>query len=88
MTSTHPVVTGPSSKYAGMYKLGEAPGAMKPHNLESWRIVEAILLAYGTADFWDLSVAVRGHKHGTRSGSNSPQGFIRYCIISGWLARV
>ncbi len=87
MSSYQPVVTGPETKYAGMYKFGQAPQTLMSHNLKSWRIIEAILTAYGKADFWDLAVAVRGHKHGTKS-AKGPQDFIRYCIKSGWLVRV
>ena len=86
MSNVEPVVTGPETKYAGVYKLGEAPQSLMRHNLQSWQIIEAILCAYGRADFWDLSVAVRGHKHGTKS-AKGPQSFVRYCIRSGWLVR-
>ena len=86
MSNVDPIVTGPATKFAGTYKLGELPQNLLPHNLESWRIVEAILRAYQTADFWDLSVAVRGHRHGTKA-AKGPQSFIRYCIRSGWLVR-
>jgi hypothetical protein len=87
MSNIDPVVSGPDTKYAGVYKLGAPPQTLMAHNLQSWRIIQAILDAYGSADFWDLSVAVRGHKHGTKS-AKGPQGFVRYCIKSGWLQRV
>ncbi len=86
MESPEPVVTGPATKYAGTYKLGDSPHSLLPHNLHSWRIIEAILVAYDTADFWDLAVAVRGHKHGKKR-VRGPQSFVRYCIRSGWLVR-
>ena len=84
MDDVQPVVVGPPTKYAGTYKLGERPQTLALHNRASWKIIEAILDAYGTADFWDLAVAVRGHKHGTK-GAKGPQSFVRYCIRSGWL---
>ena len=86
MSNVNPVVSGPETKYAGMYKIGTWPQTLIPHNLQSWRIIEAILDAYGCADFWDLSVAVRDHKHGTKN-AKGPQSFVRYCIRSGWLER-
>jgi hypothetical protein len=82
-----PIVTGPPTKYEGVYRLGVAPQGLASHNLASWRVIEAILAAYGTADFWDLAVAVRGHKHGTQR-VRGPQSFVRYCIRNGWLERV
>lgn len=86
MSKVDPVVIGPPTTHGGTYKLGEPPRSLMPHNLASWKVIEAILTAYGTADFWDLSVAVRGHKHGTKS-AKGPQSFIRYCIKRGWLVR-
>lgn len=86
MMKANPVVIGPPTSYAGTYKLGTAPARLLTHNQTSWRIIEAIFTAYGTAEFWDLSVAVRGHKHGT-TASKGPQDFVRYCIRSGWLRR-
>ena len=86
MSDVEPVVTGPATIYAGRYKLGSLPQSLASHNLKSWKIIETILDAYGTADFWDLAVAVRGHKHGTKK-VKGPQSFVRYCIRSGWLSR-
>lgn len=87
MEKFQPMVTGPSSKYEGAYKLNSSPENLLQHNFVSWKIIEAILTAYGTADFWDLSVAVRGHKHGTKS-ARGPQDFVKYCIKNGWIERV
>ncbi len=81
-----PVVTGPATKYVGRYRLKSAPGPLAHHNQVSWNIIEAILNAYGSADFWDLAVAVRDHKHGTKK-AKGPQSFVRYCIRSGWIER-
>lgn len=87
MQSVEPVVTGPETKYAGKYKRGVAPERLEENNLASWRVIDAILEAYGEADFWDLAVAVRGHKHyGETAGA--PQKFVQYCINNGWLERV
>jgi hypothetical protein len=87
MSDVDPVVVAPPTKYAGPYKVGVRPQHLKQHNHVSWKIIEAILAADGTADFWDLAVAVRGHKHGTK-GVRGPQGFVRYCITSGWIELV
>lgn len=84
MDAVQPMVVGPPTKYAGRYKLGARPQDLAAHNLASWKIIEAILDAYGVADFWDLAVAVRGHKHGTKR-AKGPQSFVRYCIRSSWL---
>lgn len=81
-----PRVIGRPSKDAGTYKLANTPNRLAPHNQASWNIIEAILRAYGTADFYDLSVAVRQHVHGDKAASG-PQSFVSYCIRSGWIAR-
>lgn len=86
MSDVDPVVTGPPTIYAGRYQLGIQPQSLASHNLRSWKIIEAIMNAYGAADFLDLAVAVRGHQHGTKK-ANGPQSFVRYCIRSGWLKR-
>jgi hypothetical protein len=86
MNDFGPVVSGPTTKYGGMYRLKSRPERLVPHNQKSWKIIEAILDAYGSADFWDLAVAVRQHKHGTKR-ARGPQSFIRYCIRSGWIER-
>ncbi len=82
----YPLVQGTPTKDAGNYRLGAQPQSLAKHNLSSWRIIEAILHAYGTADYFDLAVAVRGHRHGTKSASG-PQAFVSYCIRRGWLVR-
>lgn len=81
-----PRVIGRPSKDAGTYKLGATPARLALHNQASWNVVEAIMTAYGTADFYDLAVAVRHHAHGDKSASG-PQSFISYCIRNGWLVR-
>ena len=86
MSSVAPVVTGPPTKYEGRYRIKSPPQGLAPHNQVSWKVIAAVLDAYETADFWDLSVAVRGHKHGTKK-VKGPQSFVRYCIRCGWLER-
>lgn len=86
MSSVEPIVSGLPTKYAGRYRLGGLPKDLLPHNASSWQIIKTILDVRGTADFWDMAVAVRGHESGTKSDPG-PQGFIRYCIRRGWLAR-
>lgn len=81
-----PRVIGRPSKDAGIYKLGTCPSRLASHNQASWNVLKAILEAYGTADFYDLAVAVRRHVHGDKSASG-PQSFVSYCIRSGWLTR-
>lgn len=81
-----PRVIGRPSKDAGTYKLAASPTRLASHNQASWNIIETILKAYGTADFYDLSVAVRQHVHGDKAASG-PQSFVSYCIRSGWLVR-
>ena len=86
--SRMPVVTGNSTIYDGEYQLLYEPSALAPHNEGSWRIIYAIMLAYGSARFWDLCAAVRGHRHMDREKTGlGPQSFVRYCIRSGWLKR-
>lgn len=88
MNSPEPsVVPSVPSKDAGLYKLGLPPARpLAAHNQASWDIIAARLRARGTADYYDLSVAVRGHQHGTRSATG-PQSFVSYCIRRGWLVR-
>ena len=79
-----PKVIGRATKDAGTYMLGTMPSRLAPHNQESWEIIAAILKAYGTADYFDLAVSVRQHKHGDKAASG-PKSFVSYCIRSGWL---
>lgn len=81
-----PRVIGRTTKDAGTYKLGTTPLHLAPHNQQSWDIIAAILKAYGTADYYDLAVSVRQHRHGDKAASG-PQSFVSYCIRSGWLQR-
>jgi len=39
------------TKYEGWYKWGHTPERLALHNLQSWRIIEAIMAAYGKAYF-------------------------------------
>lgn len=87
MPHHEPTVISTPSKDAGRYKLGAKPVRLVAHNAASWRIIEAILEARGTADYYDLAVAVRGHEHGDKA-AKGPQSFVSYCIKSGWLERV
>ncbi len=74
-------------KYEGRYRVARTPQMTAGHNQRSWDIIETILQRKGSADFWDLSDAVRGHLNcGKRKGS--PHQFISYCIRRGWLERV
>ena len=84
--SSLPRVVGRPTKDAGRYKMGTTPGNLAPHNQASWSVIAAILRAYGTADYYDLAVAVRNHQHGDKKAVG-PQSFISYCIRSGWLQR-
>jgi len=77
------------TKYKGWYKLGHTPERLTLHNLQSWRIIEAIMAAFGKAYFWDLVYACRLHRHcGRTKQDKGAQSWIRYCIRSGWLERV
>ena len=84
MRSNEPKVKGTPSNYEGTYVLARQPRSLAPHNQASWKVIAAILEARGSADYYDLAVAVRGHEHGTKSTSG-PQSFVSYCIKSGWL---
>lgn len=86
METVQPKVVATKTKYAGHYKIGIRPGKLAPHNLKSWRVIEAILDAYGAAEFWDLAVAIRPHEFRTQR-NRGPQSFVRYCIRSGWIER-
>ena len=86
MTDSYPRVEGRPSKDSGLYRMGTPPEGLAAHNLASWKIINAILEAYETADYYDLAVAVRNHKHGTKAASG-PQSFVSYCIRRGWLRR-
>ncbi len=82
-----PKVIGVPSKDAGVYVFGRHPErSLAPHNLASWKIIESILAARGSADFYDLAVALRGHESGDKNALGS-QRFISYCINRGWLRR-
>jgi len=87
--SVEPVVTGPHTKYAGKrYKLGNHYNVHKSENNTNWKSYRVILamfdLSQAPVDFWDLCVAVRHHKHGTKA-AKGPQSFIRYLIRNDYL---
>lgn len=87
MKHSEPSVIPGHTKYAGSISLARRPARLAPHNLATWRVIEAILDARQVADFWDLAVAVRGHKRfGTENAT--PQEFVSYCIRRGWLKHV
>jgi hypothetical protein len=93
MTSkiSEPLVTGPRSKHAGKrFRLGKAPQRqMARHNEVSWRIIVAIMEAYGSADYWDLACACRGHLHENNPDDRrGPQHWVDYCIKREWLVEV
>lgn len=52
-------------------------------NETSWRVVSAIMQAYGGARLEDLAAAVSQHRH-VDGGS----GFVKYCVRQGWLNEV
>lgn len=86
--ASEPVVTGPRTKNSGKrYRLGKPlQRAMAHHNAVSWAIIEAIMAAYGSADYWDLACACRGHLHeNDPDDPRGPQHWIDYCIKNGWL---
>jgi hypothetical protein len=87
MSDSIPTVSGRDTKDAGRYMLGTKPQGLAHHNLKSWRIIEAMLEARGSVDYYDLAVAVRGHEHGTKA-ARGPQSFVSYCIRRGWLRRM
>ncbi len=75
MQSTSDVTTA-------MLRMGKRPTrAFVPHNAASWRIIEAILDARGSASFRHLADAVCGHE-GSSGGA-----FVKYCLkpSTGWL---
>jgi len=76
------------SDYEGMYRIKKAPVRPKKHNAVSWAEIEKSLgTVGGVADFDALSIAVKKHKHGTKTATH-PYQFITYCIRQGWLVRV
>jgi len=76
--------------YEGIYyiKRAPAPMRMKGHNAKSWEEIEKVMATRGgKEDFDSLAIAVKDHRHGTKSARH-PYQFITYCIRSGWLQRV
>lgn len=74
-------------KYEGRYRVARTPQMTTGHNQRSWDIIESIIQRTGSADFWDLSDAVRDHLHCGKT-TGSPHQFISYCIRRGWLERI
>lgn len=73
--------------YEGTYRIRARPQRMVGHNAESWQKIEAVIdKRGGKADFDELAVAVRHHRHGTKT-SRHPYQFVTYCIRRGWLER-
>ncbi|MEP5764373.1 MAG: hypothetical protein ABJ308_07255 [Halieaceae bacterium] len=87
MTEHDPIIVGPESSYTGRYAIEAEPGRLAAHNAASWSVIDAMINAYGPRDFWDLAVAVRGHRHEGKF-TGRPQNFVAYCIRSGWLRKV
>ena len=85
MNKLEPIVTGPHNKYAGKrYRLNPQKTPAFKHtgtntNAESWAVIEAMFKLNKSLDYWDLCVACRHHKHGTKA-ANSPQAWINYLI--------
>lgn len=64
------------------YVAGQTPQPTSAHNLASWRVISAMLVAYGGARYDDLVASVRQHDH-----PGGGKGFVDYCISRGWLQR-
>lgn len=73
---THQLVAG---KY-GRYVRGKSAKPTASQNIASWSVIDAMLNAYGSVEYYDLVAAVKQHDH--VAGSES---FIQYCINNGWL---
>jgi hypothetical protein len=67
-------------KNSGRYCLGREPDITANQNLASWKVVSAMLDAYGGAEYEEFAAAVRQHNH--PAGGHA---FIDYCIRNGWL---
>lgn len=67
-------------KHSGRYCLGRAPDLTADQNLTSWKVVSAMLEAYGGAEYEEFAAAVRQHDHPTGG-----HAFVDYCIRNGWL---
>ena len=81
-------IEGRPSQAEGMYSLGNPPKNLAPHNLRSFSIVAAMLANGESRDYWDLAVAVMGHRSGTAAArATAAASFIRYCAKSGWIVK-
>jgi hypothetical protein len=78
----HALARSMTSSYSGRYRLGREPKLTAEQNAASWKVIAAMLEAYGGADFDDLAVAVSQHDH--HAGGRA---FVEYCIRNGWLQR-
>ena len=74
--------------YEGTYIIKRLPKMSKSHNFESWNKIKNVIDRNGgKADFYQLSLEVEGHQHGTKTAAH-PYQFITYCIRMGWLEKV
>jgi hypothetical protein len=70
------------TKTTGRYCRREEYNPEAQHNIASWRVISAILSAYGGGNFNDLSAAVS--QHADPNGGDG-EAFVNYCIRRGWL---
>ena len=74
--------------YEGTYIVKRQQKPQKSHNLVSWNKIKNVIDRNGgKADFYQLSLVVKDHQHGTKT-SVYPYQFITYCIRMGWLEKV
>jgi hypothetical protein len=67
---------------AGRYVRGETPSHRVQSTKASWKVIEAMLDAYGGAEYEQLVAAVAQHDHPAGG-----KAFVDYCIRNGWLRR-
>jgi hypothetical protein len=64
------------------YRVGNPPRLSAKPNVASWSVINAIMSAYGGAEYDDLAAAVSQHAHPAGG-----RAFVDYCIRNGWLER-
>ena len=65
------------------FRIGRTPKFTDQRDIDTWHRLERYLEKHGDAIFLDLVIRCSTHDH-----SAGGEGFVKYCIRNGWLAKL
>jgi hypothetical protein len=68
---------------AGKYRIAKTPRVTAQRNIDSWQKIERHMDSHRSASFHTLAMVCSKHDH--PAGGD---GFVDYCIRSGWLKEI